>query len=218
MQNVMKYLYCMLVGLLLTASISAQSDVNRNSTLSVHVGPSWYLGQLMGITSRTDSYCDDLRKGIAWDASYLQQLVGSKLKFGVGFLYLGSSYKNTHEAGADKILMHYLAPQISLSLMREHYQIQFSGGVGYQFYRDKSTVYDKPRDVSMNKLAGNLALAGEYYLSRHWGVSGRLNWLASSSERYSVEYHDQKWNVENPASGTGYFGQLSLTFGLNYHF
>lgn len=218
MRNVMKYLFCMFVGLLLTAPMSAQSDVNRNSTLSVHVGPSWYLGQLMGITNRADGYCDDLRKGIAWDASYFQQLAGSKLKFGVGFLYQGSSYKNTHEDGADKMLMHYLAPQLSLTLMRKHYQLQFSGGVGYQFYRDKSTVYGNPRDVSMNKFAGNLALSGEYYLSRHWGVSGRLNWLGSSSERYSVEYHDQKWNVENPPSGTGYFGQLSLTFGLNYHF
>lgn len=218
MQITMKYVFCIVAGLLLTASLYSQSVNNRNSTLSVHVGPSWYLGTQMGITDRTDSYRDDLRKGIAWDASYFQQVAGQALKFGVGLLYQGSSYKNTHEDGGDKIMMHYLAPQISLSLMHEHYQIQFSGGVGYQFYRDKSTVYGNPRDVSMNKLAGNLALSGEYYLSRHWGVSGKLNWLASSSERYSVEYHAQKWNVENPKTGSGYFGQLSLTFGLNYHF
>lgn len=211
-------MFCLLAGLLLTATLSAQSDESRRSTLSVHVGPSWYLGQQMGITSRTDAYREDLRKGISWDVSFIEQLAGEKLKFGLGLLYQGSSYKNTHDGGADKILMNYLAPQLSLSLMRRHYQLQLAGGVGYQFYRDKSRVYDKPRDVSMNKLAGNLAFAGEYYLSRHWGVSGRLNWMASSSESYSAEYHGREWQVEKPETGTGYFGQLSLTFGLNYHF
>lgn len=214
----MKYLFYLLVGLLLSTPLSAQNDENRNSTLSVHVGPSWYLGQLMGITSQADSYRDDLRKGLSWDISFIKQVAGDKLKFGVGLLYQGSSYKNTHEAGADKIQMHYLAPQLSFTLMRRHYQLQLAGGVGYQFYSDKSRVYGKPRDVSMNKFAGNLALAGEYYLSRHWGVSGRLNWLVSSSERYSVDYHGRKWKVEHPVTGSGYFGQLSLTFGLNYHF
>lgn len=215
----MKYLFCWAAVLLLAAPLSAQSEYeNRRSTLSVHVGPSWYVGRQMGIVHRADAYRSDLRKGISWDAGYIEQIFGRKLQFGLGVLYQGSSYKNTYEAGSDKILMHYLAPQVSLTLMRKQYQIQFSGGVGYQFYRDKSRVYDKPRDVSMNKLAGNLALAGEYYLARHWGISGRLNWLVSSSERYSVEYHGRKWEVVNPSTGSGYFGQLSLTFGLNYHF
>lgn len=114
--------------------------------------------------------------------------------------------------------MHYVAPQVALTMVQKHYQLQFSGGVGYQLYRDKSTVYDKPRKVSMSKLAGNLALSGEYFLTSHWGASARLNWLASSSESYSVKYHNEKWDVENPKIGTGYFGQLSLLFGLNYHF
>lgn len=214
----MKYLYCLLVGVLLTTTLHAQGDGDKNSNLSVHVGPSWYLGRFMGITDRTDAYRDDLRKGLAWDASYFHLLAGRQLKFGVGFLYQGSSYKNTHETGSDKIQKHYFAPQLTLTYLQKHYQIQFSGGVGYQLYADKSTVFDKPRDVSMNKFAGNLALSGEYYLSRHWGVSGRLNWMASSSERYSVDYHNTTWKVEHPKTGTGYFGQFSLTFGLNYHF
>ena len=150
--------------------------------------------------------------------SYLAQVAGRKLKFGVGVLYQGSSYKNTHDTGADKILMHYMAPQVSLTMVKKHYQLQLAGGIGYQFYKDKSKVYGKPRDVSMDKLAGNLTLSGEYFLTSHWGASARLNWLASSTETYSVKYHDEKWNVENPKTGTGYFGQLSLVFGLNYHF
>lgn len=172
----------------------------------------------MGITDRSDAYRSDLRKGVAWDVSYLAQVAGRKLKFGVGVLYQGSSYKNTHDTGADKILMHYMAPQVSLTMVKKHYQLQLAGGIGYQFYKDKSKVYGKPRDVSMDKLAGNLTLSGEYFLTSHWGASARLNWLASSTETYSVKYHDEKWNVENPKTGTGYFGQLSLVFGLNYHF
>ena len=111
-------------------------------------------------------------KGVAWDVSYLAQVAGRKLKFGVGVLYQGSSYKNTHDTGADKILMHYMAPQISLTMVKKHYQLQLAGGIGYQFYKDKSKVYGKPRDVSMDKLAGNLALSGEYFLTSHWGSFG----------------------------------------------
>lgn len=214
----MRDLLCFFVGVLLTTSLYAQSTGDKRSSFSVHAGPSWYLGRFMGITDGADAYRSDLRKGVAWDVNYLGQIVGRELKFGIGALYQGSSYKNTHETGADKILMHYIAPQVALTMVQKHYQLQFSGGVGYQLYHDKSTVYDKPRKVSMSKLAGNLALSGEYFLTSHWGASARLNWLASSSESYSVKYHNEKWDVENPKTGTGYFGQLSLLFGLNYHF
>ena len=82
-------------------------------------------------------------------------------------------------------------------MVKKHYQLQLAGGIGYQFYKDKSKVYGKPRNVSMDKLAGNLALSGEYFLTSHWGASARLNWLASSTETYSVKYHDEKWNVKS---------------------
>lgn len=214
----MKYLFSFFVGVLLATSLYAQSAGDKNTTFSVHAGPSWYLGRLLGITDKTDAYRDDLRKGVAWDINFLQQLAGKQVRFGIGMLYQGSSYKNTHETGADKMQMHYLAPQAVLSMVRQHYQLQFSGGIGYQFYCNKSTVYDKPREVSMNKFAGNLALTGEYFLSNHWGASARLSWLASASETYSVKYHGEEWNVEAPRTGSAYFGQLSILFGLNYHF
>lgn len=114
--------------------------------------------------------------------------------------------------------MHYLAPQLGVFFFRNRYMAQLSAGAGYQFYSDKSTVYGKPRNVSMNKLACNLSLGGEYFLTEQWGISARFNWLLSSSERYSVEYHGQHWSVVHPQTGEGHFGQLSLLFGLNYHF
>ena len=93
-------------------------------------------------------------------------------------------------------------------------------GVGYQHYKDKSFVYGKPRDVSMNKLAYNLSAGGEYRLSPLVGISAKLNWIVTSSESYSVRYHGQKWQVESPelSGGGGCFSQLSLLFGMNLHF
>ena len=46
----------------------------------------------------------------------------------------------------------------------------------------------------------------------------RLHWLLSTSDRYNVSYHDEHWNVEHPATGEGYFGQLSLQAGLAWRF
>ena len=36
----------------------------------------------MGITDRSDAYRSDLRKGVAWDVSYLAQVAGRKFQFG----------------------------------------------------------------------------------------------------------------------------------------
>lgn len=216
------FTFCLL-GLLLfiSAAMQAQNESSRGSILSVNVGPTWYVGQFMGITDHADSYRNDLRKGIAWQVSYWFAGKGpghEGVKIGPGFIYQGSSYRETQENGSDKIGMHYLAPQLGMFFFRNQYMVQLSAGVGYQFYSDKSTVYDKPRDVTMNRLACNLSLNGEYFLTKQWGVSARLNWLLSHSERYSVEYNGKTWNVYHPRTGDGYFGQLSLLFGLNYHF
>ncbi|WP_455589152.1 hypothetical protein [Bacteroides rodentium] len=215
---------CLLGTILLSvsgSSLQAQNESSKKSILSVNVGPSWYVGRFMGITDHADSYRNDLRKGVSWQAScwYAGKGYGHKgLTIGPGFIYQGSSYRETRENGSDKIGMHYLAPQLGAFFFLNRYMVQLSTGVGYQFYSDKSTVYDKPRDVSMNKLACNLSLNGEYFLTEQWGISARLNWIFSKSERYSVEYHGQYWQVEHPQTGEGYFGQLSLLFGLNYHF
>lgn len=214
-------LFCLFGALLFSSSLRAQNEPSGKSVFTLYAGPSWYSGQFMGLTNDASNYCDDLRKGIAWGLGYWYQGKSPSeegLKIGPGFIYQGSSYRKTHENGADKIWMHYLAPQLGIFYLQKHYQLQFSTGVGYQFYSDKSTVYDKPRNVSMNKMACNFSLGGEYYLGRQWGVSARLNWLVSGTERYSVRYNGKTWNVEHPQSGEGYFGQLSLLFGLNYHF
>ena len=76
----------------------------------------------------------------------------------------------------------------------------------------------RDRRVSMNKLAANLSAGGEYAFAHHWAVALRLHWLLSASDCYNVAYHDEHWNVEHPATGEGYFGQLSLQAGLAWRF
>lgn len=216
--------YVLLLGLLIqVVSLSAQEASIGKSMFSVHAGPSWYLGKMIGITNNSDAYRSDLRNGVAWDVNYYflgDKYISNSFKFAPGLIYQGSRYKDTHEGGSDKILMHYVAPQIALFMVKQKYNLSLSTGLGYQHYKDKSFVYGNPRDVSMNKLAYNLSAGGEYLFSRHVGVSAKLNWIVTSSESYSVRYHGQKWQVESPelSEGGGCFSQLSLLVGMNFHF
>lgn len=221
MKTCLKSLLCIAGAILISSPFYAQSESSKKSMLSVHVGPAWQVGSQMGLTNFEDAYSKDLRKGIAWDASYWYVGKGPRdygVRLAPGFLYQGSIYKGSHDTGADKIQMHYIAPQFGVFFIRNRYQIQLASGIGYQFYHNKSTVYDKPREVEINRLSGNFSLSGEYFLSRQIGVSAQLNWLISSADSYNTKYHDQTWEVINPKSGHGYFGQLSVLFGLNYHF
>ena len=59
-------------------------------------------------------------------------------------------------------------------MVKQKYNLSLSTGVGYQHYKDKSFVYGKPRDVSMNKLAYNLSAGGEYRLSPLVGISAKI--------------------------------------------
>lgn len=110
--------YVLLLGLLIQAvSVLAQETSVGKSIFSVHAGPSWYLGKMIGITNNSDAYRNDLRNGIAWDANYY--FLGDKYIFGSfklapGLIYQGGRYKNTHDESSDKILMHYIAPQLAL--------------------------------------------------------------------------------------------------------
>ena len=197
--------YVLLLGLLIQAvSVLAQETSVGKSIFSVHAGPSWYLGKMIGITNNSDAYRNDLRNGIAWDADYY--FLGDKYIFGSfklapGLVYQGGRYKNTHDESSDKILMHYIAPQLALFMVKQKYNLSLSTGVGYQHYKDKS-------------------FGGEYRLSPLVGISAKLNWIVTSSESYSVRYHGQKWQVESPelSGGGGCFSQLSLLFGMNLHF
>ena len=57
--------YVLLLGLLIQAvSVLAQETSVGKSIFSVHAGPSWYLGKMIGITNNSDAYRNDLRNGI----------------------------------------------------------------------------------------------------------------------------------------------------------
>lgn len=137
--------YVLLLGLLIQAvSVLAQETSVGKSIFSVHAGPSWYLGKMIGITNNSDAYRNDLRKGIAWDANYY--FLGDKYIFGSfklapGLIYQGGRYKNTHDESSDKILMHYFAPSACLVYGEAEIQSVFIDWGGYQHYKDKSFVY-----------------------------------------------------------------------------
>ncbi len=216
--------YVLLLGLLLqTLSLFSQEASTGKSIFSIHAGPSGYLGKIIGTTNNSDAYRSGLRNGVAWDVNYAylpDTYVFNSFKLSPGFVYQGGQYKNAHDEGSDKVLMHYIAPQIALFYVKQKYNLSLSTGAGYQFYNNKSFVYDKPRKVSMDKLACNLSAGGEYLFSPHVGISAKLNWIVTSSESYSVRYHGRKWKVESPElnGGGGCFSQLSLLFGMNFHF
>ena len=70
MMKLLRYTWATLVLLLGAMSLQAQEKTFPSSTFSFHAGPSWYVGQLMGVTRQADAYRDDLRKGVAWEADY----------------------------------------------------------------------------------------------------------------------------------------------------
>lgn len=204
-----------------TLPLSAQEDGSRQSVLSVQAGPSGYTGRFLGITQTTGTYRSDLRPGVAWHVFYGYRGLSTErngLHLGPGLLYQGSAYHENWTDGADRIGMHYLAPQLALFGQHGQWAWQAALGAGWLHYKDRSRVYGKPRQVTMNTLGGNLSVEGEYLLTAQWGLSARLNWLLSTSDRYQLEYHGEHYTVKHPDTGEGYFGQLSLLFGVNWHF
>lgn len=139
---------------------------------------------------------------------------------GFGVLYQGSRYTNDMPNSSDKIQTHYFAPQFSLHWLKQQFSLYFTTGTGYQLYQDNSTVYDKPRKVSMNKWAANFGIGGEYRAFTHWGVSARINYILAYSGEYSVRYHDKEWIVQPhyPMKGADDISQLGFSVGINYHF
>ncbi|ADV44221.1 hypothetical protein [Bacteroides helcogenes] len=212
----------LLFGLLMQGvPFSAQNTFGGNSKLSVYAGTSRYMGKFVGITNNSSSYRNGLRNGTVWSADYYYTGIGtSSCRFASGFMYQGSRYNNYYEEGTDKIQMHYIAPQAAFYYVKPQYSFSAGVGVGYQLYKDKSTVFDKPRDVSMNKLAFNISAGGEYLFTSHVGIAVKLNWITSGSDTYSVKYHGREWQVETPqlSDGGGAFSQLSFLIGLNFHF
>ena len=203
--------------LLYSSVLYAQFGTSERSILSLQTGPTFYTGKLIGIAG----YSSNLRNGIGWSGSYTY-LIGNKpaIRVGFGVLYQGSRYTNDMPNSSDKIQTHYFAPQFSLHWLKQQFSLYFTTGTGYQLYQDNSTVYDKPRKVSMNKWAANFGIGGEYRAFTHWGVSARINYILAYSGEYSVRYHDKEWMVQPhyPMKGADDISQLGFSVGINYHF
>lgn len=220
MQN--KKLKLGLLGLAIPLLLTAQTIQDKRSILSLQVGPSWQVGDLMGVTDYSSSYRSDLHNGLGWRANYSYLLGKHTFRAVFGALYEGNLHSGNLPNSSDKIYCHYIAPQAGVCIMFPRCNLLFTGGIGYLAYRNNSEVYGKPREVRKDKMAYNLAWSGEYHLTRSLGVNASLNWCYAAAAGYSVTYHGETWEVERPsfyALNEVYdLSRLSLTFGLNYHF
>lgn len=202
---------------LCSSALYAQSGTAERSILSFHTGLARYTGELTGVAGHSS----DLRNGISWSGSYTY-LAGKdpSLKAGLGMLYQGSRYSHDMPDSTDRIQTHYVAPQFSMHWLKQSFGLYVVVGAGYRFYKDNSTVYDKPRKVSMNKWAANVGIGGEYRPFARWGISAKINYILAYSDKYSVRYHDKEWLVQPhyPVSGSNDISQLSFSAGINYHF
>ena len=169
--------------------LRSQEIHQENFILSIHAGPSWYVGDLIGITDYSEHYTDKLRNGVNWNGEFTYLFGKSVIKGGVGLLYQGSRYTNHQSVNSDEININYVTPQMSLFYVREKFILQGALGVGCMFYQDNSTVYGKPRNVQFNRIAFHAAVSGEYRIVKQWGISARLDWLASSAKTYSLSWY-----------------------------
>lgn len=206
-------------SLLLPLVARAQTSGQEKHLFSAYTGAACYTGHLLG----TAGPASGLRNGITWGVGYTYLIGAAKVKGGIGVLYAGNRYSNDFLHGSDRIATHYFAPQYSIHYFTPAFRWEFSMGCGYQLYADHSTVYQRPRKVTMNKLAGNFGLRGEYRLFRQWGFSAGISYILAFSDSYSVRYHGEEWEVipgyrSNKENRVKDISQLSVSAGIHYHF
>lgn len=205
--------------LMLSTAVQAQTPARGEHVLNLQTGATFYTGHLLGAAAPSSH----LRSGFTWAGSYTY-VIGTRatLRPGIGLMYQGNRYTADVTNASDKIRTNYLAPQFSLHLINETMCWHLTLGYGYQWYRDAGTVYGKPRKVTMNKIAGNIGLGGEYRLPRHWGIRAGINYIIACSDSYSVRYREETWEVRphyrKSENSLDDISQMSVFAGLSYHF
>lgn len=209
-----------LVACLLSTSVLSYGQTSAelpHHLLGVQMGAAFYTGDMLGVANAPS----DLRNGFSWAANYTYLFGQNKrVRFGLGGLYQGSRYAHEESLARDQITTHFLAPQLSVCFSSAPFLWGVSAGVGYQLYANHGSIYDRPRRLSMNKVAGNIRLEGTWLFSQRWGLSARLNYIHAFSDSYTVRYHGESWEVRpgyNLDDAVWYdISQLSLSLGLHY--
>lgn len=201
--------------------LHAQTNHRSEShILSAHIGPSWYMDDPVGLTSYDNHYLNNLEKGIGWNMEYTYLLMHTLFTPGIGVLYQGSRHSEQLPNSSDKLISNYIAPQGYLYFCPGRFNIHFAIGIGALFYKNKSTVYGKPRQADLRKLAFNLGLGTEYLITKHWGASVKLDISGAVPKKYTVKYHGKVWEVfpNYPLPVGDNISLLTLSAGINYHF
>ncbi len=203
------------LGILLSLCTAFAAGQEKKSTEHVFSLQAGYGNLLKGsrfLTQSADSYRQQLRDGIAWNASYYYR-PASILSF--GFQYSGHSSSASHTEGADHLYTHYLAPQLAWNFLRgDRWNASLHGGYGFFLFRNHSKVFGKDRKVHQNNVGCNVGLKMEYKLNAHWGIGGDCSLVAADQSGADIKYHGQTIDVHQ----NNYLRPFSVTGGIYYHF
>lgn len=202
-------------GLLLSLfslTVFGQEKEYSQHVFSVQAGYGNLLKSSKLLTKNTDAYRSQLRDGLAWNASYTYNFLPI---IGAGLLYAGQTSEASYDEGADKLYMHYIAPQFYINAVNsKRALVSFHTGIGYMMYRNYSEVFGKDRKVRSTSLGLNIGMKADYKLTSHWGIGVSCLFITSTPDWSKITYHDEEVSVNQK----NYLAPLSLTGGISYHF
>ncbi|MDR1983863.1 MAG: hypothetical protein LBQ28_03450 [Prevotellaceae bacterium] len=210
------------IGLMCTffvASISMEAQENKKNikrtecSFSSHLGYSYMIDGIAGLSSLSEEYNDKLRSGIAWDL----QFDFRQSRFTAGFLFSLYTSKGKTDYTSDRIFINYVVPQFGFYLLlpeQSDISVKMVGGIGYIMYRNNSRVFGNERKIKENFIGLNFGLSGIYRLSSHIGFSMEAKLIASDKYKFNVNYHGNTYEVNQEFPLT----HISISAGINYIF
>ncbi|MDR0729485.1 MAG: hypothetical protein LBF19_05115 [Prevotellaceae bacterium] len=215
----MKKRHALLIILILakTTALHAQEE-NRTvprveHSLSAHLGYSYLLDRVAGLSSFSEKYNNKLRSGFVWDLQFDVRV--ARFTGGVLFLSYASGGKTEHTS--DNIMTNSLILQFGfyiVSPQKSRIAIKMIGGSGLTTYTNNSMVFGNKREIYENFLCGNVGLGGIYRLSSHIGLSADARLVLGERSNFDVYYHDDSFVVERKLL----LHQFNISVGINYIF
>lgn len=193
----------------------SQRDFQRHE-LAFHTGYGNMVYGVPGLTLPTHSYDRELSQGVNWD---LQYYFRPRKHFVIGAIYSGFSSKGNHPEGADHIWVHFIGPQIGVcNISTERWQMRITGGPGGVIFRDKSRVFDKPRNTKANSIGFLANISTSYKLTPHLGIGMEIQYMASGLVSMRSRYHNQTVTVNFDDEANSSLSRLNISAGLSYYF
>lgn len=183
---------------------------------SVHTGYGKMTHRVAGLTLGSNDYRRSLSQGVNWEGQYHIFLARH---VSMGLVYTGFYSGGSHAEGSDHLLIHYLAPQISIYMVNnDRWKSRLGIGLGTIFYRDNSEVFGKPRRVTGNAAGGHIGFSLARKLTRHWSAGMEVQYLFGHLSEVESRYHDETIRVEYNKSKPAMLNRLNISAGVSYSF